>query len=117
GDERFFFGKRGGGGAQFSPAVVAQQDMTLGIHFLPRPHARRTPAATENHPRSVSRQEVPLVGVTMQFGIGPRHAVLHAVPLLSGIIAAEKTSRRRNIVTFFAARVVPDVSHVDVVTA
>src|SRR5262245_65943652 len=51
----------------------------------------------------------------MQFGIGPRHAVLNAVPLLSGIIAAKKTSRRRNIVTFFATRVVPDVMHVDVV--
>src|SRR5215510_6389373 len=89
--------------------------MTFGIHLLARPNARRTPAAAENHPRSVSRQEVPLVGVTMQFGIGPRHAVLHPVPLLSGIIAAKKTPRRRNIVTFFAARVIPDVMHVDVV--
>src|SRR5262245_6288802 len=89
--------------------------MTFGIHLLARPHARRTPAAAENHPRSVSRQEVPFVGVTMQFGMGPRHAVLDPVPLLSGIIAAEKTSGRRNIVTFFAARVVSDVMHVDVV--
>src|SRR5262245_19205391 len=114
---RIFFRQTPGRGAPIFPALVARQDVTLGIHFLPRPHARRTPATTENHPRSVSRQEVPLVGVTMQFGIGPWHAVLHAVPLLSGIIAAEKTSRRRNIVTFFAAWVVPDVMHVDIVDA
>src|SRR5262249_53321689 len=114
---RIFFRQTPGRDTPIFPAVVAQQNVTLGIHLLAGPHARRTPATTQNHARSVSRQEVPLVGVTMQFGIGPRHAVLHPVPLLSGIIAAEKTSRRRNIVTFFAARVVPDVMHVDVVDA
>src|SRR5262245_51199804 len=51
----------------------------------------------------------------MQFGIGPWHTVLDPVPLLSGIIAAKKTPRRRNIVTLFAPRVVADVMHVHVV--
>jgi hypothetical protein len=53
----------------------------------------------------------------MQFCIGPRHAVLHAVPLLSGIITAEKAPRRRNVITLFAARIVLDVMHVHVVDA
>src|SRR5262249_2206125 len=114
---RFFFRQTPGRDAPIFPAVVAQQDVTLGIHLLAGPHARRTPAATENHARSVSWQKVPFVGITMQFGIGPRHAVLHPVPLLSCIIAAKKPSRRRNIVTFFAARVIPDVMHVDIIDA
>src|SRR5262249_52389849 len=90
---RIFFRQTPGRDAPIFPTVVAQQDVTLGIHFLARPHARRTPATTENHPRSVSRQEVPFVGIAMQFGIGPWHAVLHPVPLLSSIIAAKKTPR------------------------
>src|SRR5215813_4318036 len=114
---RIFFRQTPGRDAPIFPTVVAQQDVTLGIHLLARPHARRTPATTENHARSVSWQEVPFVGITMQFGIGPRHAVLDPVPLLSCIIAAKKPSRRRNIVTFFAARVIPDVMHVDIVDA
>src|SRR5262249_53210940 len=75
------------------------------------------PATTENHAQSVSWQKVPFVRIAMQFGIGPRHAVLYPVPVFSSIIAAKKTARRRNIVPFFAARVVPDVMHVDIVDA
>src|SRR5262245_64138693 len=54
---RIFFRQTPGRDAPIFSAVVAQQDVTLGIHLLAGPHARRTPATTENHARSVSWQK------------------------------------------------------------
>ncbi len=53
----------------------------------------------------------------MNLSIRPGHAVLDAAPLLARIIAAIKPARGGNVITIFAARIILDVVHVDVIDA
>src|SRR5215470_470847 len=103
-----------GGKAPALAAVVAQHDVSLGVHLLTRPHSRRTFAAAHHHAWRLTRQEMPLVRIAVQLGVRPRHPVLYAMPLFAAIIAAEKTTRRRNIVALFIPWIVFDVVHVHI---
>ena len=53
----------------------------------------------------------------MQLSVSPRHAGLDTAPVFAAVVAAEKTPRRGNVITLFAAGKVFDVVHVDIVDA
>src|SRR5215471_19871367 len=52
--------------------------------------------------------------IAVHLRIGPRHSIFYPAPLTTGVVAPEKTARRRNVIAFFALGIIAENMHVQV---